>query len=217
MIERERKPGFSPLNSSVSFSSQSSAPIPLGFNFTLGGAAWELVDKYQPQMIYFDNGVNPRAYDPVKLRAAAYLYNRAAASGKEATMATKDVAYLFGSVQDFEKMQRAPKWIYPAAGWQCDDSIGSTWGYTTGMNIRSAESVIHELVELCSMGGNLLLNISPMGDGSIPDNQGRTLLAVGDWLRVNGEAIYGSRPWIRPQGGGYLPARCRVNRFVRQS
>lgn len=190
-------------------------PIPGNMNDAGASAAFqgdwlarvqELIDKYQPQMIYFDNGVNPRAYDTVKLRAAAYLYNRAAASGKEATMATKDVAYLFGSVQDFEKMQRAPKWIYPAAGWQCDDSIGSTRGYTTGMNIRSAESVIHELVELCSMGGNLLLNISPMGDGPIPDNQGRTLLAVGDWLRVNGEALYGSRPWIRMGEGPSVPA-----------
>ena len=94
-------------------------------------------------------------------------------------MATKDVAYLFGSVQDFEKMQRTPKWIYPAAGWQCDDSIGSTWGYTTGMNIRSAESVIHELVELCSMGGNLLLNIFPMDDGSIPDGGPSSRSATG--------------------------------------
>ena len=105
----------------------------------------EQVDKYQPQMIYFDNGVNPRSYEDVKLRAAAYYYNRAAEWGKQATLATKDIAYLFGTVQDFEKQQRAPKWIYPAAGWQIDDSLGSTWGYTNGMTIRSAQSVIRRL------------------------------------------------------------------------
>jgi alpha-L-fucosidase len=166
----------------------------------------ELVDKYQPQMIYFDNGVNPREYDDVKLRAAAYYYNRAVQWNKQAALATKDIAYLFGSVQDFEKSLRAPKWIYPAAGWQCDDSIGSTWGYTEGMTIRPAESVIRELIEMSSMGGNLLLNISPKGDGSIPEQQQRVLHSVGDWLRTNGEGIYGSRPWRVMGEGPSVPA-----------
>jgi alpha-L-fucosidase len=83
----------------------------------------ELIDKYQPQLIYFDNGVNPRAYDDVKLRAAAYYYNRAREWRKEVTLATKDVAYLAGSIQDFEKAQRMPRWIYPPA-WQVDDELG---------------------------------------------------------------------------------------------
>jgi alpha-L-fucosidase len=168
----------------------------------------ELVDKYEPQMIYFDNGVNPREYDDVKLRAAAYYYNRARAWGREATLATKDVAYLVGSVQDFEKQQRAPKWIYPG-GWQCDDAIGNTWGYTESpkpMTIRPAESIVRELIELSSQGGNLLLNISPKGDGSIPEAQQQVLLAVGDWLRVNGEGIYGSRPWSKMGEGPHVPA-----------
>ncbi len=169
----------------------------------------ELVDKYQPQMIYFDNGVNVREYDHVKLRAAAYYYNRARQWGREATLATKDLAYLFASVQDFEKQQRAPKWIYPAAGWQCDDAIGSTWGYTESpqpMSYRPAESIVRELVELASQGGNLLLNISPMGDGTIPQTQQNILLAIGDWLRINGEAIYGSRPFTHMGEGPSIPA-----------
>ena len=165
----------------------------------------EQVDKYHPQMVYFDNGVNPRDYDAVKLRAAAYLYNRAHEWGEQATLATKDVAYLFGSVQDFEKQQRAPKWIYPAAGWQVDDALGSTWGYTENMTCRTAESVLRELVEIASMGGNLMLNISPVGDGSIPDVQQKALLAIGGWLRSNGEAIYGSRPWTLMGEGPSVP------------
>ncbi len=166
----------------------------------------EQVDKYQPQMIYFDNGVNARAYDEVKLRAAAYFYNRAAEWGKQATVATKDVAYLFGSVQDFEKQQRAPKWIYPAAGWQIDDALGSTWGYTTGMTVRPAESVVRELIETASLGGNLLLNVSPRGDGSIPEEQERVLISIGKWLQSHGPGIYGSRPWIRFGEGPMMPA-----------
>jgi alpha-L-fucosidase len=167
----------------------------------------ELVDKYEPQMVYFDNGVNVREYDDVKLGVAAYYYNRAARWGKQATLATKDVAYLFGSVQDFEKQERAPKWIY-SGGWQCDDSLGSTWGYTESpapMTYRSPENILHQLIELSSMGGNLLLNISPMGDGSIPEVQQKTLLAIGEWLKSNGEGIYGSRPWTHYGEGPGVP------------
>jgi len=168
----------------------------------------ELTDKYEPQMIYLDNGINGRPYDEIKLKLAAYYYNSAAKWGKQATLATKDLAYLFGSVQDFEKQQRAPKWIYGAAGWQVDDSIGSTWGYTESprpMTVRGADSIAREMVELASMGGNLLLNISPMGDGSIPDVQQRSLLAFGEWMKLNGEGIYGSRPWVRMGEGPMMP------------
>ena len=65
------------------------------------------------------------------------------------------------------------------------------------MTYRSAENILRELIELSSLGGNLLLNISPMGDGSIPDTQQKILLAIGEWLHANGEGIYGSRPWVR--------------------
>jgi alpha-L-fucosidase len=167
----------------------------------------ELIDKYEPQLVYFDNGVNPRAYDPVKLRAAAYYFNRALQWNKEVTFATKDVAYLAGSIQDFEKQLRAPRWIYPYP-WQSDDAIGSTWGYTTGMHYRPADDVVREIVELASMGGNLMLNVSPMGDGSIPDAQQKILQSVGEWLRINGEGIYDSRPWKRYGEGPDVPAEC---------
>ena len=187
------------------------------FNNSDGSAAFqgdwlarlqELTDKYEPQMIYLDNGINWRPYDEIKLKLAAYYYNSAAKWGKQATLATKDLAYLFGSVQDFEKQQRAPKWIYGAAGWQVDDSIGSTWGYTDSpkpMTVRAADSIAREMVEVASMGGNLLLNISPMGDGSIPEDQQRALLSFGEWMKQYGEGIYGSRPWVRMGEGPMMP------------
>ena len=187
------------------------------FNNSDGSAAFqgdwlarlqELTDKYEPQMIYLDNGINGRPYDEIKLKLAAYYYNSATKWGKQATLATKDLAYLFGSVQDFEKQQRAPKWIYGAAGWQVDDSIGSTWGYTDSpkpMTVRGADSIAREMVEVASMGGNLLLNISPMGDGSIPEDQQRALLEFGEWMKLNGEGIYGARPWVRMGEGPMMP------------
>jgi len=65
---------------------------------------------------------------------------------------------------------------------------------------------LHELIELASLGGNLLLNISPKGDGSIPEAQQKVLLAVGEWLAIHGEGIYGSRPWTHIGEGPNTPA-----------
>lgn len=191
-----------------------SPPIPGKFNNSNASPAFqtdwlarvqELVDNYQSQLLYFDNGVNTHTHDDVKLRAASCSYNRAAQWGREAPLATKGVACFFGSVQDFEKQLRAPRWIYPAAGWQCDDALGSIWGETTDMTVRARESVIHERFETASQGGNLLLNISSMGDGSIPEVQQPALLAIGARLKVKGESIYGSRLWVRMGEGPLIP------------
>lgn len=165
----------------------------------------ELIDKYAPQMLYFDNGINPREYDEVKLRAAAYFYNRAAERKQESTLATKDYAYLFATVQDFEGSGRAPKWPYPAA-WQCDSPIGNSWGYIDGLKVISGLSLIRTLVEIASNDGNLLLNISPKGDGSIPQDQQDSLRMLGTWLKTHGEAIYGSHAWHIPGEGPGIPA-----------
>ena len=155
----------------------------------------ELIDRYRPQLLYFDNGVNDRNYDGVKLRLAAYYYNRALHWDQDVTLVSKDVAYLAGSVPNFEKSIRAPKWILPG-NWEVDDSVSSnTWGYTNEIRYRSADSILQELVDIASKGGNLLLNVAPMADGTIPEPQQQILRTVGGWLRVNGEGIYGSKPW----------------------
>ena len=155
----------------------------------------ELIDKYQPQMLWFDNGVNPREYDAVKLKCAAYYNNRAAQWKKQVSIATKGSAYLAGSILDFEKAIRAPKDILRAP-WQVDDQIAtSTWGYTNDLRYRPAVSILDELIDTVSKGGNLLLNISPKADGTIPEEQQQILTAVGDWLKTNGEGIYGCGPW----------------------
>jgi alpha-L-fucosidase len=166
---------------------------------------FELIDNYQPDILWFDNGVNLRVLDPLKLLVAAYYYNRAAEWRKEVSISTKYVAYApsnkddeqIGSIIDFEKIgKRSPAGIRPGP-WKVDDPIGSTWGYTKDMRISSAEGIIGRLVDTVSKGGFYLLNISPMADGTIPEDQRKVLLGIGDWLRRNGEAIYGSRPWTQ--------------------
>ena len=165
----------------------------------------ELIDKYQPDMLWFDNGVDQRYLDPLKLRIAAYYYNRALTWGKEVSLSTKKGAYApdnenlhtIGSIIDFEKIgTRSPAGIRPGA-WQVDEPIGSTWGYTSDMKVSSARSIIVKLADTVSKNGTLLLNLSPKADGTFPQEQQDTLLEIGRWLEVNGEAIYGSHNWIK--------------------
>ena len=165
----------------------------------------ELIDKYQPDMLWFDNGVDIRYLDPLKLWIAAYYYNRAAQWGKEVSISTKKAAYApggdnlqtIGSIIDFEKIgARSPAGIRPGS-WQVDHPIGSTWGYTSDMRVSGPAAIIWNLADTVSKNGNLLLNLSPMADGTFPQAQQDTLLAVGDWLKINGEAIYGTHNWIK--------------------
>jgi alpha-L-fucosidase len=157
---------------------------------------YELIDKYHPDLLWFDNGINPRVLDPLKLRVAAYYYNRARAWGKEVSIVSKFDAYLAGSIRDHERMTRSPKGI-ETPSWEVHDTIGTTWGYTEGMRVSSAASIVRTMIEAVCRNGCYAVNVSPRGDGSIPEDQQRVLREIGQWLAVNGEAIYGTGVWTR--------------------
>ena len=161
-------------------------------------------------MLWFDNGVDQRYLDPLKLRIAAYYYNRAREWGKEVTLSTKKAAYApsnkntetIGSLIDFEKIgARSPSGIRTGE-WQVDEPIGSTWGYTSDMNVAGPGAIISRLADTVSKNGTLLLNLSPKADGTFPREQQDTLLGVGQWLDINGEAIYGTHNWVEFREGG---------------
>jgi alpha-L-fucosidase len=81
--------------------------------------------------------------------------------------------------------------------------MGRGFGYNrneTDADLESADGLIHLLVDVVSKNGNLLLNVGPMADGSVPIEQVTRLAAIGAWLDVNGEAIFGTRPWTRSAG-----------------
>lgn len=166
----------------------------------------ELIDKYQPDLLWFDNGVDQRFLDPLKLWLAAYYYNAAAARGQSVTLSTKKAAFApsddntrtIASVLDFEKVGgRSPAGVRPGA-WQVDDSIASnTWGYTDEIKLLSVDAVLFRLVDTVSKNGNFVLNLAPKSDGTIPDDQRAILLEIGAWLKTNGDAIYGTHAWSR--------------------
>jgi alpha-L-fucosidase len=169
----------------------------------------ELIDKYHPDMLWFDMNGKDRSWDPLKERLCAYYYNRAAAWGKQVAISSKGQSFLAGMVMDYEREGRAPKQLTDYV-WQPDDPIADKFGYVevpdasgkmVGLPLKSPAGIVGNLVRNVSRNGNYLLNISPKADGTIPEAQQAVLLAIGKWLGVNGDAIYGTRPWIMSEEG----------------
>jgi alpha-L-fucosidase len=80
--------------------------------------------------------------------------------------------------------------------WLNDDTITwESWSYIENATYKSADRLVDELVDIVSKNGNLLLDIDPRADGTIPEATRERLLEIGKWLKLNGEAIYGTRPW----------------------
>ena len=155
----------------------------------------ELVDKYQPQLYYFDWWIHQLAFEPYLQQFAAHYYNRGLEWGKGVAINCKNEAFPEGTaVFDVERGLMSE--IRPDF-WQSDTAVATnSWCYTTELNYRSSASILHDLIDLVSKNGALLLNIGPRPDGTIPEGDTQILLDLGRWLAVNGEAIYGSRPWV---------------------
>jgi alpha-L-fucosidase len=156
--------------------------------------AGEMVDRYHPELVYFDWWVEQPEFQPYLQRFAAFYYNQAAKQGVEPVLFRKNDAFPDGTtVLDIERGQLDQ---IRAQHWQTDTSISNaSWGYVKNDTYKSAESIVWQLVDIVSKNGNLLLNIGPKSDGTIPDEAQTILKQIGAWLKVNGEAIYGTRPW----------------------
>lgn len=101
--------------------------------------------------------------------------------------------------------QHIPPQGYPGRDWETCMTINDTWGYKSAdTNFKSAETLLRNLVDIASKGGNYLLNVGPTSEGIIPQPEIDRLLAMGNWLRVNGDSIYGTGPTLFGAEAGYF-------------
>src|SRR5215469_4896372 len=177
---------------------------PLNDDFTYVSSAWaddwlargaELVEKYHPDIVYFDWWIGQASIRPNLTKFAAFYYNSSLKYGDHVGVINyKDYAMQeHSAVLDIERGQLGDLRPLP---WQTDTSVSNkSWGYINNDTFKSPEFIVHQLIDIVSKNGNLLLNIGPRSDGTIPEEIQQVLLDVGAWLNRNGDAIYGTRPW----------------------
>ena len=154
----------------------------------------ELVDRFHPRMLYFDWWIQHEAFEPYLKRFAAYYYNASLRAGFVPVIAYKHDSFLHGSaLPDVERGQLAD---IQAAPWQTDMACAlNSWCYTVGNEYRDAASIVCDMMDIVSKNGNLLLNVGPRADGTIGPEDRKILRGIGAFLKANGEAVYGTRPW----------------------
>jgi len=154
----------------------------------------EIIDKYQPDILWFDFYLDRPEFAPYHKKLAAYYYNSGEKRNKKVVLQTKNLHYeSYKSGTHMLDLERSKMDSLRKDYWQTDTSIGkNSWYYAKNWIPKSAESLVADLMDIVSKNGCLLLNIGPRKDGIIPDDQKKTLLDIGKWLKVNGEAVYGA-------------------------
>ncbi|WP_052825725.1 alpha-L-fucosidase [Neotamlana nanhaiensis] len=158
----------------------------------------EVIDKYQPDILYHDAWLE-RVNQQYLKEYLAYYFNDAQKTNREVIVTYKGDDIKGGGMLDHENSNPSKISKIP---FLCDYSIGTgysfSWGYTHGMQLRSAHDIINKLIEIVSCNGQMLLNLSPMADGTFPEAQKLIVYEVGRWLWTFGEAIYETRPYYVP-------------------
>ncbi|MFB3779123.1 MAG: alpha-L-fucosidase [Bryobacteraceae bacterium] len=151
----------------------------------------ELVDNYKPDLLYSDS---PMPFGDVGRSLIAHFYNQDMANNRgrlEAVYTCKEVS---GGkwVRDIER--GVAEGISPEP-WQTDTSIGD-WYYRTGQKYRTSAEIVQMLTDIVSKNGNLLINVVQTPEGDLEPDMLKILDGIAAWIAVNGEGIYGTRPWV---------------------
>jgi alpha-L-fucosidase len=154
----------------------------------------EIIDKYEPQLLWFDWWIMNLSFKPYLKKLAAYYYNKSEDWNKGVAINYKYDAFPVGTaVFDVERGQLSG---IRSVFWQTDTAVAkNSWGYTKNQEYKTAGDIVCDLIDIVSKNGAMLLNVGPKPDGTIPQPDQDILLEIGRWLQVNGEAVYGTRPW----------------------
>ena len=170
----------------------------------------ELIDNYHPKLLFFDWWIQHSAVKPYLRKFAAYYYNRALEWGEDVAICYKHDAFPLGTaVVDIERGKFSE---VQAFHWQTDTAIArNSWGWTEDNQFKPAYSIVQDLMDIISKNGVLLLNVGPKPDGSISSQDKAVLLSIGEWLAINGEAVYGTRIWRKAAEG---PTKTQDGQFT---
>ena len=164
----------------------------------------EIIDRFHPHQLYFDWWIMQKAARPYLRKIAAYYFNRAAEWGQEVMLINKMDAFMYGAAT--RDTERGGLRTAPPDPWQTDTAAATnSWCYTTENHYKSADMILRDLVDAVSKNGCMLLNVGPKADGTIGPEDTRILTEIGDWLSVNGEAIYGTRTFMVQEEGPTQP------------
>ncbi|MEM6963644.1 MAG: alpha-L-fucosidase [Bacteroidota bacterium] len=157
----------------------------------------DLIDSYNPDILWFDFYWDSPEFKEYHPKLAAYYYNKGLERGLDVVIQDKNHKYpSFPEGTIVYDLERGKMAGIKKHTWQTDTSIGkNSWGHVTNWISKDANTLVDDLIDIVSKNGTMLLNVGPKADGTIPADQADILLSIGKWLDVNGAAIYGSRCW----------------------
>jgi alpha-L-fucosidase len=183
----------------------------------------EFIDRYDPDILWYDGDWSTDASELHSYDLAAYFYNRAdgkkevAVNDRYGKEGGKWLRARRGDIftDEYGDMEKEAKQIHHV--WEENRGISQSFGYNwqdTEENVISSKNFIDMFVDIVSTGGNLMLIVNLDGKGALPKVQENRLKEIGRWLQINGEGIYATRPWKTQVEGPVAYTRSKDNRFV---